>query len=261
MPPTKPQDTPPNLLDLFKGMLDDHLGKAEFVKAFQSVIDYVKGFEKKLTSDFQSLAQALSGAATKLQSDFSQLSDQLRAQVNDVFVRDRLDALTSEQQAAIQRIDARIASVKDGEKGPKGDTGKQGRPGNDGAPDTPQAIRDKLEELKGDNRLDASAIKGLEDRLKKIEKQGPVYVGGSPGKGAVKAYDLSASLDGVTKTFALPAFWRVIMVQSSSFPTAFRQITDWTSDAAAMTITFTSAIDETSTLAAGQTIIIIYAEA
>jgi len=56
---------------------------------------------------------------------------------------------------------------KDGVKGDKGDngldglSGKDGDNGKDGSPDTPSEIKDKLETLKGEKRLDSSAIKGL----------------------------------------------------------------------------------------------------
>ena len=61
---------------------------------------------------------------------------------------------------------------KDGAKGDKGDkgdtgeTGADGKDGKDGSPDTSEQVRDKLESLKDEERLDASAIKGLEKFIK-----------------------------------------------------------------------------------------------
>ena len=56
-----------------------------------------------------------------------------------------------------------------GEQGPKGadstvmgPRGEQGPEGKQGSPDTPEQVRDKLQELKDDKRLDKTAIKGLE---------------------------------------------------------------------------------------------------
>ena len=69
-----------------------------------------------------------------------------------------------------------------GAKGDKGDEGPQGIPGvdgrdgldglngkdgKDGSPDTAEEIKKKLESLVKENRLDASAIKGLEDKVGK----------------------------------------------------------------------------------------------
>lgn len=128
-------------------------------------------------------------------------------------------------------------------------------------------IRDGLELLTGDERLDKSAIKGLEDiekditNLKNNKGNKTIYTGtggSSSGGRNVQAYDLSSQLNGVLKTFTIPAFWRVISVHSTSFPFVFRPTVDYTTNGS--TITFTSEITADTTLAAGQTIIIIYAE-
>lgn len=52
----------------------------------------------------------------------------------------------------IQRVVSRIRIPQDGKPGEKG---------KDGSPDTPVQVKEKLETLKGDERLDASAIKNL----------------------------------------------------------------------------------------------------
>lgn len=48
-----------------------------------------------------------------------------------------------------------------GRDGKDGRNGKDGKDGKDGSPDTPYEIRDKLSSLKGNERLDAKAIKNL----------------------------------------------------------------------------------------------------
>ncbi len=48
-----------------------------------------------------------------------------------------------------------------GRDGKDGMNGKVGKDGKDGSPDTPYEIRDKLSSLKGNERLDAKAIKNL----------------------------------------------------------------------------------------------------
>jgi len=140
--------------------------------------------------------------------------------------------------------------------------------GASGSPDTPEVIISKLESIEeNEDKLKISAIGKLQEKLDELEKkiktgERITYVGGAGATGGhvVKAYDLSDSLDGSTKTFSLPAFWRIISVVSSSFPTAFRLTTDYTVDGSLFKITFTSAIDAGTTLASGQTIIITYSE-
>lgn len=49
--------------------------------------------------------------------------------------------------------------------------GEQGKPGKDGSPDTAEQVRDKLEELKEDERLDISAVRGVDKKIEKIAKK------------------------------------------------------------------------------------------
>jgi hypothetical protein len=78
-----------------------------------------------------------------------------------------------------------------GNPGPQGKPGKQGErglrgipgdDGKDGSPDTPEQVRDKLATLKGDKRLDASAIKNFPT----LEKRVPVITFGGGGSSPVK---------------------------------------------------------------------------
>lgn len=126
-------------------------------------------------------------------------------------------------------------------------------------PQMGEEIRNALELLQGEERLDFSAIKGLRKILNKLKKRPITFKGGAGSSGGrtIVAYDLSSQLDGVTKTFNLPSLWRVISVHSSSFPFVFRPTIDYT--ISGNTITFTSEIDANTTLENGQTITIIYA--
>lgn len=114
--------------------------------------------------------------------------------------------------------------------------------------------------------VDIEEIKAnIEDIEKDIEdlkkRRQTLYSGGGGGGGGkiVKAYDLSSQLNGVLKTFNLPALWRIISVHSSSFPYNFRETVDYTWTP--QSITFTSEINAGGTLATGQTLTVIYAEA
>jgi len=70
----------------------------------------------------------------------------------------------------IEKIKKEVTPIKgidykDGENGRKGKTGEKGEDGKDGSPDTPKEIKGKLESLKGEDRLDAKAIKNLDKQL------------------------------------------------------------------------------------------------
>jgi len=123
------------------------------------------------------------------------------------------------------------------------------------------SVRDSLEFLQGDDRLKIEAIKDLREELEKLKKEigrKNVVSGGGVGKHNLNSYDLSDSLNGVLKTFSLPAMWKVVLVVSNSIPVVFRPTVDytWTSTS----ITFTDEITAESTLSYGQSLMILYQE-
>lgn len=70
---------------------------------------------------------------------------------------------------------------------------------------TPQAIRNKLESLEGDERLDASAIKGLVDEIKSIrsEFKKVLYAGAAPMSVSHFPIHETFTMDGVATTVTL----------------------------------------------------------
>lgn len=178
-----------------------------------------------------------------------------------------------------------------GPRGPKGEDGKsivgpKGDRGDDASVDydyilsqipkpkdgkdgdikdlSPEEIRDSLELLQGEERLPIKAINNLREELDELKKMIAKKVvvssgGGSTGGHSVKTYDISSQLNGVLKTFALPAFWRIIDVKIGTIP-PLRPDVDYTSDASAMTVTFTDEIPAETYLSTGLSAIIIYAE-
>lgn len=130
-----------------------------------------------------------------------------------------------------------------------------------------EEVRDSLESIEvEEEKLKIEAIGFLRRELDEIKARltsistssGKTVFGGSGGR-AVRSYDLSSQLNGVTKTFNLPAMYRIISVHSSSTPFTLRQTTDYTWTTTS--ITFTSAITASTTLATGQSITIVYSEA
>jgi len=124
-----------------------------------------------------------------------------------------------------------------------------------------ERIRDALELLNGDERLDISAIKGLKELLRKIEKS----IGSSSGQpntvamsrqNLIAYYDLTDQTDGTTKSFNIPGHYQVLEVKSSQFPITYRPLVDWTVDGTVLTLT-----DEVSAPETGQTLYIIYIQA
>lgn len=142
--------------------------------------------------------------------------------------------------------------------GPKGDPGKDGvgLPGKDGSPDTGEEIIDKVNDDKSEKVIRKEKVEGLSD-IEDMARSARAGVSSFSNSGSfVYDYELDSLLDGVTKTFTLPANAKVIMVLGTSFPFRFSKNTDYTYTAS--TITFTSQITAASTLAAGQGVTILY---
>jgi hypothetical protein len=128
--------------------------------------------------------------------------------------------------------------------------------------DTAEQIVDKINTLpeEPDKQIDIKHIKGWKKLVEElIGKSKTVFVGGGSGGRLVKTYDLSPDLNGVTKTFTLPAFWRIIDVQIGTIP-PLRPTVDYTSNAGNMTLTFTDEIDASTYLSTGLSAIVIYSE-
>lgn len=74
----------------------------------------------------------------------------------------------------------------------KGDKGEDGKDGKDGSPDTPEQVRDKLEALEGDERLDAKFIKNLPEVTEKIIER----VGGGGTQPVKAGLNVNITYDG-----------------------------------------------------------------
>lgn len=124
-----------------------------------------------------------------------------------------------------------------------------------------QEIRNSLEILPEGEKLKIEAVENLRKELDDLEKKilaktASFIGGGGVGKHNTEVYDLSDSLDGITTTFNLPAMYKVLRVESTSAPIVFRPNVDftWTNTS----VTFTSQIEPSTTLASGQTVLITY---
>lgn len=144
---------------------------------------------------------------------------------------------------------------KQGKPGPKGERGPEGKPGKDGKDGKPG------KDGKDGKDFEPERVKEIENKFREIEDELRVarataaqFIAFSGS--TILEYDLSSSLDGVTKTFTLPANARVLFVVGGSDPGYFRRTVDYTTTASS--ITFTDQIDAPTMLAAGQSIGVLY---
>jgi uncharacterized alkaline shock family protein YloU len=88
-------------------------------------------------------------------------------------------AVKEQNDRAFKRLQTIIAAIRMPKDGKPGEKGEPGEPGKNADSETPESIKDKLETLEDDDRLDAKAIKGLERYFGKVYKKGKdMLVGG-----------------------------------------------------------------------------------
>ena len=116
-------------------------------------------------------------------------------------------------------------------------------------------VRDGLELLKEDDRLDISAIKGIDELKTELKESGRTIVrgGGGPNANAVQYADLTSQCNGTLKTFVTPKYRTALMLISTQFPNIYRPVTDFTLGNGAITLT-----SEVSAPATSQTLIFLY---
>lgn len=137
-----------------------------------------------------------------------------------------------------------------GEQGTGGENGRNGEDGKDGSPDTATEIRNKLEMLSGDDRLDKSFIKGLDEIEKNITRIGSRVQ--TPAKAyAIHTKDCTSQCDGSRTTFSVGgSHFGIVGVFSTEFPQVHRPVIDYTETATGFTLT-----SQITPPATGQTLI------
>lgn|SRR3990167_659323 len=224
--------------------------KLERLKNILEMVDADKPSFDDLAKYFMQLITALQTHAQKVEKALA--TGELKAE--------------KELEKFIKQIE-KYSLEKKGEPGKDADEGKIvnevlsripiPKNGIDGSPDTPEQVRDKLETLEGDDRLDKKAIKGLEEQIDElrslISSRPSGTMRGMRKIPIIKRYNLSSQCDGVTKSFTLPhGTVDVVGVWGTQFPITFNPLTDWTFSGRTLTLT-----DEVSAPATGQTLFAI----
>src|SRR3990167_948535 len=249
-------DKPANeLLQILTASLKEYFKSAtneEIVAGFKTQFKFILDLEAKLFKKVNEAIGELQEKESKRGEAQKEISIKLEDKINKKLIQ------IKDGKDGIDGIDGEDA---DEEKIVKNVLGKIPEP----VKETAEGIREKLESLKGENRLDKEAIRGLEEELNALKEElvkGKRFVGGGGGsvnaRGLIKAIDISSSLNGVTTTFDIQAVWRVIDIKLSSKP-VLRETTDWTWTPTS--VTFTSEINASTDLLFGQSCILIVAEA
>jgi hypothetical protein len=102
---------------------------------------------------------------------------------------------------------------KDGKDGAAADEEKITKRIEDNLPKLAESIRNSLELLQGEERLDESAVKGLTEKLKEAERDRKVYVAGGGGMRAWihQNFSVDSSTTTITLTHAIGASGFAVM--------------------------------------------------
>lgn len=227
--------------------------KDSFLASFNLLSQDLKVKTKEFSDIKSYIRDAVSEGVNKVQNVFSPKIEDLSQRLDELDTKrdiDRTEIALEASKIALEGLSSQLPTLEQIEER---------------LPMLGNSIASALEILPEEKKLALNAVKGLREELEKLrddirrKRFATAYgVGGSGGGRIVKVYDLSSQLNGVLKTFTLPSFWRVISVVGSSFPFTYRPTVDYTTSNP--TITFTSEIDASVSLATGQTLVVIYSE-
>ena len=227
--------------------------KAEFNRAFKSIIEQIIRFEKKLLDNSSSTSRELKAQFTILQKRFET--------ENYKGFADHKKEIKGIVSKAIERLDARSAAIKqplngidgldgrDGRDGKDGKDGVKGQDGKDGSPDTGEEIIKKVNHDPSDRLIRKGKVEGLEElekRVRTTEVDSRQFL--RSGGDTVYMEDLSAQTDGLTKVFTVPYNRRAIMVAGSDFPSVLFPSNGFTVAGTTLTLTTDNAPSEGSQL-------------
>ncbi len=233
-------------------ILDESLTKEEFIKAFSTILDFIKKLSEKNAQEFAFIRQKFDELSKKLVDSAIEDFDKLKKQTQDDF------------QKLSKKLDDKIVSIKDGQDGKDAvvDIPKIALEASKIAseavqkqiPTTPQVIENILAQgdkiVEGlDLRIDD--IKNLKkelDEIRKIKTQARIF-GGGFNLGAMQLHILSwteatGTPNDVLTDFVIghspnPISSLEVMVDNSMLFTGTNPLTDdWTYNPATHTISF-----------------------
>jgi len=227
------------LLQGFIQALENVVTKDEFLKAFEPIVTKVQEVERRINAR---LAELKDGYTPQKGVDYfdgepgkSPTTDEIRALIKPL-IPEVQDGHTPTEEELTSLIKPLIPEPIPG------------------SPDMADDIRNKLELLQGDERLDASAIKGLKDYDKDITELKARRVQ-TPAKAyMIHVKDVSSQCDGANKTFTVGGtHFGINGVFGTQHPIIYRPIIDYTITRTGIALTDAVAAPES-----GQSLVIQY---
>lgn len=226
-------------LEELKKKVEEALAKKQFGDAFQvalkQLIELVKGTQQVLSTsqknEFEriesSLESALQAFRSETQAGLSDTSKKQEERINNALFT--IESLVSEAQS-------KIDEVRDGENGMDADEEAivarviesiKAQPEEPEEEETGEDIVEKVNALPTNDdslKIAIEHIKGLEDRLKRMEEYASRPSRGmtGPTRHKIRVFSLSSQCDGITKSFTMPRKTvNVLSIFGTQFPVNF----------------------------------------
>ena len=201
-----PDNSNKNLMKLRKllSLMDEEaITKEDFLTLSKNIVGFMVKNQQVLADKTNKTIADLNALFKDLENKVSTKSDlDVKTAIKEL--KGAVEKALREQENGMNFLRDKVRGLKNGDKGDKGDNGK------DGSPDTPEEIRNKLEGLNGDERIDKSAIRGLEELIRGIGKgTGLTFFGGggvskmSMDRYIVDPYTPTGTIDGSNTDFTL----------------------------------------------------------
>ncbi len=233
-----PQDFQKNFIAMLSAMQGDHLSKSDFEAQFKKVLEMLIEMKKRFEAQAQTLSQTIKQAHDGSMGMITNKADTSVAESKKAmmaYCMTEMEKMMKEHEAKMMAMDAKMDSVIDGKDADESAMMVQMKsemmqPMIDESTakvetDLPKlgvSIRNGLELLQGDERLDVKAIKGLDEELKKVSDAIPAKGGGGRTWGGTGFHDLSAQTNGTLKVFSVPKGLSAILF-SSDFPSVLME--------------------------------------
>jgi hypothetical protein len=163
------------ILKSFLTLLDKTLSKEEYLAFSKTLMDFVVKIEKNNSKEFDAQWQKIKDAVSEMEGKEESDFETLKADLSKT-VKDQVSDMYANWAKMSDQVQTRIAELKDGEDADESKVcdmvmekmAQMPKPEIPKA--TPEETRDKLETLTGDERLDKSAIKGIDEELEKLKE-------------------------------------------------------------------------------------------
>ncbi len=178
-----------NLQTLLSALRKDHLGREEFLKEFERVLAFVKQLKNTNKQVISGAYERVNLLALRLKENNEQDIEKAKREMAGL-IEDYLSKVETATNQKMREVDEKVKELKNGIDGKDADeqaiADKVLREVQSpiiekiekNLPKLGDPIRDALELLAGDQRLDKSAIRGLDELLEKHNGQNIPYVGG-----------------------------------------------------------------------------------